>query len=290
MCIQQSDIRRFLLDQALAAGVQLSLEHCFQAVNPEAGTVTLVTSTAPIRQDVINAMLLVGADGGGSSVRAALLSRQAGFDLAQEHVRFRCRSIRVLPTDQGRYVWPCDAAHIWPNGDHILVALPVRGSRFVASLIAPSDAPIWERVGKPADVLALIDRWFPDAAAALGPTVCQDLAAAPARTLRSVRCSHTVTGSGLCVALVGAAATLLLPLGVAPADLAAEDCLALGRCVVAAGGPRAVRRAVEEFSRQRREEAVAAADMAGDAFWRTVRAGRGVAVTPTVRYCEHTRR
>ena len=80
--------------------------------------------------------VLLGADGAGSAVRAALEARGYSHSHEQglEH-DYKELSIAPDPARGGRYAFEPHALHIWPRGGYMLIALPNTDASFTLSLI-----------------------------------------------------------------------------------------------------------------------------------------------------------
>ncbi len=200
--------------------------------------------------------VLLGADGAGSAVRAALCARGTTevreVPLAHDYQEFE---LPAQATATGGYAFEPHALHVWPRGGFMLIALPNPGGTFTATLFLPRSGPVsFEQLGDAAAVTRFFEREFADAAA-LMPDLPDQWSVHPPGRLGTLYCRGWQAAE--CVLLIGDAAHAIVPFHGQGLNCGFEDCLLLERLL--ADGPA---RAFGRFEAERRADTDAIAAMA----------------------------
>ena len=207
--------------------------------------------------------VLLGADGAGSAVRAALLAR----GLLQAHEQpldhdYKELAIPADATRPERYAYEPRALHIWPRGGYMLIALPNTDGSFTATLfLSRRGDPGFDRLQSADAVQRFFQAQFADAARAI-PDLTQQFAAHPQGRLGTLYCQRwQVEGRML---LLGDAAHAIVPFHGQGLNCGFEDCRLLDRLLSgpAAGNARERGEIFERFERQRQPDTAAIAAMA----------------------------
>lgn len=250
--------RSALNDTLLAAcrrtrGVRVHFRHKAVSIDLRAGAVGLSTPDGDVER---TGDLIVGADGAFSRVRGALL-RAGDFDFSQRYIDAAYKELTLAPAE-GEL--PAEWLHIWPRGRFMLMALPNAGGGFTCTLFM--DRAKMEGMADDAEIAAFFRESFPDAARWM-PDVARDFKEAPAPSLVTVRVGayHFEDRA----VLVGDAAHAIVPFYGQGCNAAFEDCRVLGELIDEHGVGR-LGRVLEEFSRMRKENADAIADLALDQY------------------------
>jgi kynurenine 3-monooxygenase len=182
-------------------------------------------------------LLVIGADGAFSAVRAALL-RNSRIDFAQKFIRHAYKELSLPCTKNGDYALPSpNALHIWPRGDFMLIALPNSDHSFTCTLFAPwetfdsLDAAVDDHSG----IRAFLTTHFPDAAQLI-PTPEAQWKENPASALIEIRVSPWASGTSPRVLIIGDAAHATVPFYGQGMNAALEDTLCFGEAIDAANG------------------------------------------------------
>lgn len=148
------------------------------------------------------AAFVLGADGAGSALRAAMnLEQGLGERIEELGHGYKELEIPALP-DFPTVALPPDAAaalargesfaiernalHIWPRGNYMCIALPNAEGSFTVTLFLPSQGdPSFATIGTPAAARALFERDFADAVPLI-PDLEADFAANPVGVLATL--------------------------------------------------------------------------------------------------------
>jgi kynurenine 3-monooxygenase len=207
--------------------------------------------------------VLLGADGAGSAVRAALVAR----DLVRAHEQpldhdYKELIIRPRDGSAGQYAFEPRALHIWPRGGYMLIALPNTDGTFTATLFLSRDGdPGFGRLRSDTAVTRFFAAQFPDAARAI-PDLAAQFAAHPQGRLGTLYCQRWQVDGRLL--LIGDAAHAIVPFHGQGLNCGFEDCRLLDRLLCDPGADNLlVRQALlQQFERERRADTDAIAAMA----------------------------
>jgi kynurenine 3-monooxygenase len=205
--------------------------------------------------------ILLGADGAGSAVRAALV--------AHDYVRAReqplehdYKELAIAPDASGGFAFEPRALHIWPRGSYMLIALPNTDGSFTATLfLSRHGDPGFDQLQTDAAVLRFFAAQFADAARAI-PDLAQQFAAHPQSRLGTLYCEHWQAEGR--VLLLGDAAHAIVPFHGQGLNCGFEDCRLLDELL----GSAAARDITDysgiflRFERERRPDTDAIAAMA----------------------------
>lgn len=227
--VHRGDLNIVLLDLAEAAGARLHFDAGLDAVNfdsrravfrdPRDGQTREVTFEA-----------LVGADGAGSALRAAM-HRVRDLGERSDFLDHGYKELEIPPTAEGGFRIEPNALHIWPRGHYMCIALPNDEKTFTVTLFLPhhadgSDGPAFDQLHDVAGARAFFEREFPSALALI-PDFDQDWQSNPIGQLATLYLDRWhLDGRAV---LLGDAAHAMVPFHGQGMNCAFEDCVALAR-------------------------------------------------------------
>jgi kynurenine 3-monooxygenase len=252
--ISRSALNDTLLLAALESPlVSVVFDHRLLRMDPGTGSLEFET---PAGAELVDADVVVGADGAFSAVRARI-QNSPGVNYEQEYLDCQYKELSI-PSRDGEFALNPEALHVWPRGRSMMIALPNPDRSFTCTLFWPRTGPdSFEEVGSGADAVAYFRRRYPDAVA-LMPDLGADFDANPIGSLVTVRCSSWVVEGR--VVLVGDAAHAIVPFFGQGANAAFEDVVELDRCLTEHGDDWGA--ALPDYQRRRLVNANAIADMA----------------------------
>jgi kynurenine 3-monooxygenase len=245
-----------LLDAAEAAGVRIHFQQRLLGVDFEAG-LARVRCESTGATCTVEAPVILGADGAGSALRAAM-SAQRPLGERFEPLGHGYKELEIPPAADGGFRIEPHALHIWPRGGYMCIALPNAERSFTVTLFLPNSGapPSFEGLRTPADVAALFETDFPDLLPHV-PALQADFAAHPVGMLGTLRVDRWhLDGAAV---LLGDAAHPIVPFHGQGMNCAFEDCVELANLL---GGSQDYGAAFAEFERRRKPNADAIADMA----------------------------
>ncbi|CAN5199020.1 NAD(P)/FAD-dependent oxidoreductase [soil metagenome] len=253
-------VHRGRLNEALAraaesAGARLHFDTRLEAVDFDTRRATLADERDNSRREITFEVLL-GADGAGSGLRAAM---QSVTDLGEhfEPLGHGYRELEIPPAADGSFLLEPNALHIWPRGNYMCIALPNTEQTFTVTLFLPNAGdPSFATLPDLGAARKMFERDFADALA-LMPDFDADWQGNPVGLLGTLSLSRwRVDGQAL---LLGDAAHAMVPFHGQGMNCAFEDCTALDRCIAQAGD---WAEAFERFEAERRPNADAIQTMA----------------------------
>ncbi len=204
---------------------------------------------------------IIGVDGAFSAVRGAM-QRLNRFEYSQSYLAHGYKELTIPPGADGSWPMEKNALHIWPRKTFMMIALPNPDGSFTCTLFWEFDGPrSFASTTTDDEVRRFFDEEFPDAVP-LMPALLEDYRENPTGSLVTIRCAPWHYQDK--VALVGDAAHAVVPFYGQGMNAAFEDCVVFDECLAEFPNDRG--RAFAEYSRRRKENADALADLAVQNF------------------------
>lgn len=218
--ISRGALNNALLDAAeKAPGVEIRFDHRLTGLDPMA-------FDTPDGEVTAEADVVLGADGAGSAVRAALV--RAGRITETVDLLGHGYKELTIPAADGEFALDPGALHIWPRGTSMMIALPNPDRSFTCTLFWPAEA-----FDALTDVEQHFRREYPDAVP-LMPALVDDYRHNPVGVLGTVHAASWQHDGR--VGLIGDAAHAIVPFYGQGANCAFEDVVELDRCLDETGG------------------------------------------------------
>jgi kynurenine 3-monooxygenase len=262
--VSRGTLNMALLAAAEAAGARIRFDQRLAAMDWNNSTLRFVDESGVERLHA--SPLVIGADGAGSALRAAMAHR---IDLGErfEPLDHAYKELEIPPLPPAHagsppaFAMESNALHIWPRGNYMCIALPNAQGSFTVTLFLPNQsaragAPSFANVRTPADARALFEHDFADALPLI-PDLEKDFAANPTGLLGTLYLERWhVDGRAL---LIGDAAHAIVPFHGQGMNCGFEDAVELAQLMSGSDDVGAV---FEEFQRRRKPNADAIAAMA----------------------------
>ena len=258
--ISRAELNIALMNAAEAQGVQIHFQQRCTGIDLKNGVLELRDeSTGEAR--TVDAGVVIGCDGSASAIRGEMLKRSR-FNFSQEYLDCGYKELTIPAGPGGKHVLETHALHIWPRGNHMLIALPNIDGTFACILFLPfegqeSFACLTSREA----VFGFFQSRFPDAVP-LMPELADNFFANPTGAMVTVKCSpwHE-RGKAL---LLGDAAHAIVPFFGQGINCGFEDCTVLLDLLDHCGAD--WERVFPEFEESRKKNTDAIADLAVENF------------------------
>ncbi|MCL7713967.1 FAD-dependent oxidoreductase [Stenotrophomonas mori] len=222
--VHRKNLNTTLLQLAEDAGARFHFHHRLHTVDFDAGHARFIDDRDDQPRDVHFDTPLIGADGAGSALRAAM-NRRAPLGERTEFLDHSYKELEIPPGPDGRFRIEANALHIWPRGRYMCIALPNDEGTFTVTLFLPNEGdPGFATVRSGAEARALFAREFADALPLI-PHLCHDWEQHPPGLLGTLYLERWHLGGS--AVLLGDAAHAMVPFHGQGMNCAFEDCVAL---------------------------------------------------------------
>ena len=169
---------------------------------------------------------VIGCDGSASILRKSIVEK-ANIQYVKKPLGHGYKELTIPPMKSGEFQIEPNALHIWPRGNHMLIALPNNDCSFTCTLFFPIIGKTsFETVKTEKDILELFQSQFPDAIK-LMPNLVEDFQKNPKGDLASVYCKPWHFGDK--ALLIGDAAHAVVPFFGQGMNASFQDCSALAK-------------------------------------------------------------
>src|ERR1700730_2831549 len=111
----------------------------------------------------IESGVVIGCDGSASAIRSEML-KLSRFNFSQQYLDYGYKELTIPAGPDGKHALETNALHIWPRGNHMLIALPNIDGTFGCILFLPFEGPdSFARLTTPSAVSEFFRLRFPDA-------------------------------------------------------------------------------------------------------------------------------
>ena len=208
-------------------GVSIYFEHRFETADFGAEE-ALIRDLRRDRLIGVAMQPMLATDGAGSSMRRQMAALHL-IDAHETDLNHGYKELAIPADAAGNYRLAPDALHVWPRGDHMLIALPNEDGSFTATLFLAKQGRIsFETLTGSAAIEEFFSRSFPDARD-LMPGCIAEFRDHPIGFLGTVSASPW-HHAGM-AALVGDAAHAIVPFHGQGMNCCFEDCVEFDACM-----------------------------------------------------------
>ena len=223
--IHRGDLNITLLDLAEQSGARLHFHQRLDSVDFDARCVRFADDRDGTRSDR-HFQALIGADGAGSSLRAAMM-RHTDLGERSEFLDHSYKELEIPPNADGGFRMEPNALHIWPRGRYMCIALPNDEHTFTVTIFLPNEGdPSFASIRTGEEARAFFLRDFPDAVPLI-PELQADWERNPPGPLATLYLQRWRIDRR--AVLLGDAAHAMVPFHGQGMNCAFEDCVALAR-------------------------------------------------------------
>ena len=169
---------------------------------------------------------VIGCDGSASIIRKSIVEK-ADIQYVKKPLGHGYKELTIPPLESGKFRIEPNALHIWPRGNHMLIALPNNDCSFTCTLFFPmTGTKSFETVKTEKDILDLFQSQFHDAIKLI-PNLVEDFQKNSTGDLASVYCKPWHLGDK--ALLIGDAAHAVVPFFGQGMNASFQDCSTLAK-------------------------------------------------------------
>jgi kynurenine 3-monooxygenase len=221
--ISRAELNIALINAAEAQGADIHFNQRCNGFDLKTGSVRLRNEDSG-EETTRESGVVIGCDGSASSIRTEML-KLPRFNFSQQYLDYGYKELTIPASNEGKHLLETHALHIWPRGNHMLIALPNIDGTFACILFLPFDGKdSFAELITPADVTQFFHSRFPDTLP-LMPQLADNYFANPTGAMVTIKCSSwNVEGKAL---LMGDAAHAIVPFFGQGLNCGFEDCTSL---------------------------------------------------------------
>lgn len=221
--ISRADLNIALINAAEARGVEISFRHRCTGLNLETGELQFRDEHTGEHR-IVKRDIVIGCDGSASAIRTEMLKLNR-LKFSQDSLDYGYKELTIPAGPGGGHVLDAHALHIWPRGNHMLIALPNVDGTFGCILFLPFEGrDSFAQLATRADVEDFFRSRFTDAVAVM-PEFADNFSANPTGSMVTIKClPWQARGRAL---LLGDAAHSIVPFFGQGINCGFEDCTVL---------------------------------------------------------------
>ena len=215
-------------------------------------------------QFTVEADVIFGTDGAGSSLRKSYETQFSEFKVSQEFLTHGYKELEIPANEKGNHLISKDHLHIWPRGNYMLIALPnMDGSFTVTLFLSFSEGEYnFDNLTTKEKITQFFEKDFPETLDLI-PDVLHEFENNPTGKLGTVKCEPwAYKGNTL---LMGDAAHAIVPFYGQGMNASFEDVTVLDEVLNEFEGN--WQKVFSEFQQRRKKDADAIADLAIDNYY-----------------------
>jgi kynurenine 3-monooxygenase len=258
--ISRAELNIALMNAAEEHGAAIRFNHRCTGFDLKTGAIR-VRNEETGEETTRESGVVIGCDGSASSIRTEML-KLSRFSFSQQYLDYGYKELTIPAGAHGEHRLETHALHIWPRGNHMLIALPNIDGTFACILFLPFEgADSFVSLTAEAQVIQFFESRFPDVVA-LMPQLADNYFANLTGAMVTIKCSPwRVEGRAL---LLGDAVHAIVPFFGQGINCGFEDCTCLVDLIDRHGADWP--RVFGEFEKERKVNTDAIADMAIENF------------------------
>ncbi|MES3036695.1 MAG: NAD(P)/FAD-dependent oxidoreductase, partial [Bdellovibrionota bacterium] len=220
LSISRDLLNQYLISKAEDAGAKIFFDHTLEELDGENKTLNFKTPQGNFSAQY---SVLFGTDGAGSRVRKQLTKlHPTDFKESTEWLEADYKELTLPLGRDGKPQLQTNALHIWPRGDHMMMALANKDGSFTVTLYLPKSS--FSKLKTEDQVAKLFNEEFSDSIP-LMKNYINEFMTHPQGTLGTVRTEQWVFDGS--IALMGDAAHAIVPFFGQGMNSGFEDCTTL---------------------------------------------------------------
>jgi len=141
------------------------------------------------KQFTVQADVIFGTDGAGSSLRKSYEKQFPEFSVTQDFLTHGYKELEIPADINGNHVISKEYLHIWPRGDYMLIALPNMDGSFTVTLFLSYSEGLYnfDNLVTEEKIIEFFKKDFPDALSLI-PDVLKEFENNPTGKLGTIKC------------------------------------------------------------------------------------------------------
>jgi kynurenine 3-monooxygenase len=141
------------------------------------------------KQFTVQADVIFGTDGAGSSLRKSYEKQFPEFSVTQDFLTHGYKELEIPADINGNHIISKDHLHIWPRGDYMLIALPNMDGSFTVTLFLSYSEGLYnfDNLVTEEKIIEFFKKDFPDALSLI-PDVLKEFENNPTGKLGTIKC------------------------------------------------------------------------------------------------------
>lgn len=254
--VSRGELNKTLMDSAESHdNVAFFFNHTCTDYDKELNKLTF--QSAEGKEKIVAADHVFATDGAFSAVRT-VLQKSERFDYSQHFLKHGYKELYIPANPDGSHKLEKNALHIWPRGEFMMIALANLDGSFTCTLFFPFEGKLsFSSMDTKEKVQQFFSEVFPDSIE-LMPDLVDHYFNNPTSTLVTIKCSPwNYKGN---VLMIGDASHAIVPFYGQGMNAGFEDCTLFNQ--VFENNNRDWEKSFDQFSRERKDDADAIADLA----------------------------
>ena len=216
------------------------------------------------KQFTVQADVIFGTDGAGSSLRKSYEKQFPEFSVTQDFLTHGYKELEIPADINGNHIISKEHLHIWPRGDYMLIALPNMDGSFTVTLFLSYSEGLYnfDNLVTEEKIIEFFKKDFPDALSLI-PDVLKEFENNPTGKLGTIKCyPWSYKGNTL---LLGDSSHAIVPFYGQGMNASFEDVYVFDNVLNQFEGDWSI--VFSEFQKQRKIDTDAIADLAIDNYY-----------------------
>jgi len=258
--VSRAELNKLLMTKAEEVGVEIIFGHSVHKIDVDKDEIYFTGPSKIERTEKFDR--IYGTDGANSAVRKELLKLIPDSKESMDLINADYKELFMPATTSGDYAIEKNALHIWPRGNHMLMALPNLDGSFTMTLYLPREGEnSFENLKTKDDLQKYFSENYADSIP-LMPNYKEDFFENPQGILGTVRANPWNFSDRIC--LLGDAAHAVVPFFGQGMNSGFEDVTCLMDCIERSDGNWKI--AFDSYSAEQKPNGDAIADMAIENF------------------------
>src|SRR6202451_2410876 len=160
--ISRAELNIALMNAAESQGIKIYFQQRCTGIDLKTGMLQ-VRDERTGEERTVKSTVVIGCDGSASAIRSEMLKLNR-FNFSQQYLDYGYKELTIPAGPAGEHLLETHALHIWPRGNHMLIALPNIDGNFACILFLPFEGDdSFASLSGAGQVMQFFQSRFPDA-------------------------------------------------------------------------------------------------------------------------------